>query len=781
MVLLRKLIFAAILLVLVGGVFQSVRSAGSVWRDPLSLKEAGLSSQALAEQSPMKQIRKLWQPVRGERFSPVAPTIWRIYVRSVGLSAEQLTQALHVLSLTVHAANVILVFLLLSLLLQSEWAAFLGAALFGVHPLQVEAVAYLSAFRFLVGSFFAIIAIQQYLNHVLAMRAGRKHANLQRPYWLATAALILAMLSQPIFVTIPIVAALLVKLLPKQTALYSAKPGPWRLGLWWLLVLPVMIWEFIGQNTSGLSQNLPFWSRPLIAGDSISFYLNKFLVPRGIGPDYGHSPFFVMSHWWGYLMWVVPVVIYIAAARHRSKGPAWYREAVLLFVTLLLPVSGILYFSAQANSTVASRYAYLSLLAPVVGLSYLVSRARRAALPLAMSLAVVGCAWLSSRDLSFWKNDDVLWPHALIVNPGSPIAHEMLGNNSYRAGDWKKAREHYKAVISANVLDSAVYYNLAEIERQHGSPKEAAAYYNRALQLNPKLASIHRHLGEVYLAMDDTDQALAQFDAAVAEQPSDSDSLRLLGMLYVRKEQYARAIPYLNKVLELADKSKVTAEVQALLGAALFKTNQQALAQEHLRIALEQFPNNEEANRQLGDIYFDQGLFAEAKSNYERVLAHGKGTFEVFEHLGRIHSGRKEYSKAAHYFNSALASKSSDAETLKNLGVSHFHQRQYKDAISCFNKALAADPDLAEPYFFLGDLARWQGKEAEAIRNYQMAIKIDTNFSDAHYRLGNLYLKKNQLQQAITQFQAGLHSAPLDPKLSYALRQATQSQGKAEM
>jgi tetratricopeptide (TPR) repeat protein len=336
-------------------------------------------------------------------------------------------------------------------------------------------------------------------------------------------------------------------------------------------------------------------------------------------------------------------------------------------------------------------------------------------------------------------------------------------------------------VLSANVLDSAVYYNLAEIERQHGSPTDAAAYYNRALQLNPKLASIHRHLGEVYLAMDDTDRALSQFEAAVAEQPSDSDSLRLLGMLYVRKEQFARAIPYLNKVLQIGDKSKVTAEVQALLGAALFKTNQQALAQEHLRIALEQFPNNEEANRQLGDIYFDQGLYAEAKSNYERVLAHGQGTFEVYEHLGRIHSSRKEYSKAAHYFNSALAIKNSDAETLKNLGVAHFHQRQYKDAISCFNKALAADPNLAEPYFFLGDLARWQGKEAEAIRNYQMAIKIDTNYSDAHYRLGNLYLKKDQLQQAIIQFQAGLKNAPHDPKLSYALRQATQSQGKAEM
>ena len=778
---LRKLIFAAILLVLVGGLFQSVRVAGSVWLDPLSLKEADLDSQSPDGQLPMKQIRRLWQPIRGERFSPVAPTIWRIYVRSMGISSEQLPQALHGLSLTVHMANVILIFLLLCLLLQSEWAAFLGAALFGVHPLQVEAVAYLSAFRFLMGSFFAIIAIQRYLNHILALRAGRRHANLQRPYWLGTAALLLAILSQPIFVVIPIVAALLVKLLPKQTALYSVKPGLWRLGLWGLLVLPIMIWEFLGQNTGALSQNLPFWSRPLIAGDSISFYLHKFLVPRGIGPDYGHSPFFVMSHWWGYLMWLIPVVTYFAAGRYRSKGPAWYKEAVVLFATLLLPVSGLLYFSAQANSTVANRYVYLALLAPVLALSYLVSRARGAVLPIFMSLAVIGCAWLSSNDLRFWKNDDVLWRHALTVNPGSPIAHEVLGNNSYRAGDWEKAREHYKAVLSANVLDSSVYYNLAEIEREHGSAKDAAAYYSRALQLNPKLPNIHRHLGEVYLAINDTDQALAQFESAVAEQPSDSVSLRLLGMLCVRKEQFARAIPYLNKVLKIADNANVTAEVQALLGAALFKTNQQALAQEHLRLALEQFPNNEDANRQLGDIYFDQGLYAEARLNYERVLAHGQGTFDDFEHLGRIHSGRKEYSKAAHYFNNALAIKNSDAETLKNLGVAHFHQRQYKDAISCFNKALLVNPDLAEPYFFLGDLARWQGRDAEAIRNYQMAIKIDNNFPDVHFRLANLYLKKGQVQQAIAQLQDGLKNAPNDPKLSYALRQATQSQAKSEM
>ena len=759
----RKLIYAVLLLAITSGAYWSMHKAELVWQDQTTIKAAELAK---------------WQPQSHQRYEPLAPAAWRALAElSTGGSASSMPpRTLHNASLAAHLGSTLVVFLILALLLQAEGAAFIGAAFFALHPLQTEAVAYASAFKIVLGACFALIAIWQYLIFAQGLQAGPRRPLGRRSYYIGTLAYVLAICTNAAMVVTPLLAWLLTQLLPKQTSLYKAKAPAWRLGLWFALGIPAAVWAIRSQDTTVLAQILPLWMKPVVAGDALSFYLFKTLVPTGIGPDYGRSPLVLQTHWWGYLTWIIPVAMILIANTTRGKDRAWHSAPLLTFFAALAPMLGLIYFSAQTTSTVAGRYAYLAILGPALLAAYATARARRVWVPAAMILALISCAVLSQRQLEHWQNNESLWHHALAINPASPIAHLALGDSAMRQGDWQKARDDYMQVLASNAFSPAVYFNLGEIERLHGDAKAATEFYAKALHLAPTMPEVYERLGATYLKLNDRTAAEANLTKAVLQAPDNEESLRLLGMLLVRRGAYAEAVTHLTKAAQLGDHGHATpqqrAESHALLGLALRNTQQPTLAEAHLEAALKLAPDSREANRALGDIHFAQGQFALARSRYEHAVAGGDHDFVVYNALGKIYAEAKEYSKSATAFAAALAINPDAAGTLQSIGIVYFTLHQQKDAITNFKKALAINPSLAAPHFYLGDIARWQGKEPESIREYQQALKIDPNFAEAHYRLGNYYLKNEQPTLAIQHFQAGLHTAPSDPKLQYALKRA---------
>ena len=708
----------------------------------------------------------------------MVPTLWQVALRFVrSPSAAETAKILHTLSIAAHLCSSVLVFLILCMLLGSELPAWLGAAFFALHPLQLEAVAMVSAFGLVVGGTFALAAIWQYLCYVKGLQgARRRNKHPVRPYYLATAAFILAMLSSPLMVVTPLLASLLARLLPKEGAYYSTKTPSWPLALWVVLAVPQAVWTILSQHTEALTQSLPLWLKPLVAGDAVGFYLAKILLPIKIGPDYGRSPLVLTGHWWGYVSWLVPLLLLLLLSAARKKTFGWYRSAMLVLIAALLPCLGLVYFEAQSTSTVAGRYAYLALLAPAMAVAYAAANARKSWVPFVLVALTAAAGWWTQRNLRYWQTDTALWEHALAVNPASPIAHTTLGNAAMREGNWQLAREHYQLALNADGFSPSIYFNLGEIEQLHGDPHQAIAYYNKALSLNPKLVQVYSRLGHVYLALGDSDNALKNFQAAVEQAPPSEETLRLLGKLYVHRKDYAAAIPYLSQAIQLAAATpgspQLAAEAHALLGSALTFSHQPLPAKEHLETALRLAPDNPEANRQLADIYFSQGQYTEARPRYERVIEQGHPDFAVYNNMGKIAFTRNEHSKAITYYNAALALQPNDAEAQKNAGISYFRLHQYKEAIASLKKALEIDPSLPEPHFYMGDVARWQGRDADALHEYQLALKSDPQFTEAYYRLGNYYLKKDQLSLAIQQYQAGLKIAPEDAKLLYGLKRA---------
>ncbi len=767
----QKLIFSLALVVIGVVVLGGVRRADFVWNDQQTVVD-----KVTAEPAPLlERLRKNWKIGQGETFEPVTASVWAI-TQAVSKSATVEPRTFHMLSLVVHLINAVLAFLILSIVLQGNGAAFMGGLVFALHPVQVEPVAYVSAFAFVLGSFFALLATWQYLVYAQT-REVRVKSRPVRHYYVATLSFILALLTCPVTVVTPLVAYLFERLLPKKTSLIATRTPAWPLALWSFLAVPQVLLTIGAQSTDALSAQLPFWIKPIVAVDAVSFYLSKVFVPVLIGPDYGRSPSYLISRWWGFVTWVLPGSLLLLLVYWRSKARHWYMAATMLLIVGLLPTLGLVFFDAQTTSTVANRYAYLAMLGPALAAAYSVSMPKKQWLPVAVVAAIAAFAYLSRVHVNHWTNDAVLWNHAVQVNPSSPVAHETLGNAFRKSGDWEKSRFHYEKVLESNALSPDIHFYLGEIERQHGVAKKAVEFYKRTLELDPGYAPVYGRLGLAYLEEGQHDLALEHFRKAVELSPESEEPLRNLGMLYARKGEYADAVPYLNKALRLGEGEtpEVRAKTNALLGLALVKTKQPEVGQTHLETALALDPHLSVAHRTLADIYFNKGEFDKARPHYEAALETITNDFEIYDNLGQVVMQHKDLGKAVIYFNKALELKANAPLTLSNVGIAYFRLRQFREATDAFGKALALK-DLADPHYYLGDMARWQNKEAEALSEYYRALKIDPQHVDANYRLGNHFMKEEKPTQAIRHYQAALKTAPEDQRLIYSIKKAENAQ-----
>lgn len=765
----QKFIVSILIIVCGFVVYFRTPSAEFIWNDKQELAEIGTGSLS-------KEIADHWTP-SDIIYKPVPKTLWSIVSLFGKTTGEISAPALHRISVIFHIGTTILVFLILSLILENAGAGFIGAVIFLAHPIQTEAVAYITAFNFVMAGFFSFLAIYLYINQSTSRDSWSSKPSNKKLY-LSTTAFALALLSAPVAVVTPIFAYFLEKCLPKKSSLISSKSAGAIIPLWFLMTLPIIYLAISSQNTAALSMELPFWSKPVVALDSISFYMSKLFVPILIGPDYGRSPSLVISKWWGFVTWVFPVLLLLAITYWKGKAREWYSTAFALFIIGLIPTVGLFFFEDQAVSTVANRYAYLSVFGLAFAAAYTVSSPGRAWLPVLVVGFTLGCGWLTFQNTVHWQNSGNLWSHGLSVNPLSPIAHRNIGNDFKEKGDWQKAAVHFNKVLEVNTLDADIYYYLGEVEREHGAPEKAIAHLEKALKLKPNFANTHLSLGQVYLGQKNFDDALTHFQRAVELKPDNALAQTNLGMLYVRKRAFKEAIPFLNKSIELASAKgdiDTLTHTHALLGLSLYHTGEKENAQAHLETALKGEKQNADANLILAEIYFSQKNYPEARKQYENVVKESGSDISVYTNLGIILSEAKEYDQASKYFAKALEINARDANIHSLQGVILFRLRKFTEATEVFEAALKLNPNLADPYYFMGDMARWKGKDSEAIAYYYKALKMNSEHLDAHYRLGHHFMKLEKFSDAIFHFQAALKASPEDPKLQYNLRQAKQA------
>jgi Flp pilus assembly protein TadD len=528
-----------------------------------------------------------WRQPRMDLWAPLTYTTWWV----IALVAPSDPRAYHAVNLLLHVTAVACVFALLRRLGFSTAPAAIGAAVFAVHPVQVEAVAWASGTKDVLAGMLAIAAIYFYV----ASTARRRGA-----YVIATVLAVAAMLAKPTAVVLPALAAIIDHLLLKR----PWKPVIRSAGPWVLLALPIaVIAARVQPAPLSAGQQVAPALRPLVASDAIAFYLGRLAWPAKLTVDYGRSPATALSRGWLFWTWLIPLLAaalaVIAARRYRASAPL---AALLLLIAALAPVLGLVRTDFQYYSTVADHYVYLPMLAVALLVAWAIGAAKGRLWP---ALAVVVIVVLSVRSFTqagVWHDTDALFNHALRINPNSIAAltnlavdaaeHDRpldairiaqralelrpdnvqalttLGSQQARLGRLDVAEQAYRRAVELAPWDALPLSNLAGLLGQTGHTAQALPMAKRAIELDPELASARVNYGTLLANLGHEVEAIQEFYVAVRLNPDDPDAGTNLAILLAGCGQRGAALSEVRRVLALHPNHLRARRLEAELSAA---------------------------------------------------------------------------------------------------------------------------------------------------------------------------------------------------------------------
>jgi tetratricopeptide (TPR) repeat protein len=448
------------------------------------------------------------EPFRG-LYIPLTYTVWgliaRVAPRSTG-GGQLEAMAFHAASMGVHALTSILVFFLVRRFVRSGLAAWLGAAVFAVHPFQVEAVAWATSFYTVFGGGLSLAAL-----YAFVLFAERRDDAPRAPatwalFAVATIFFAAALLAKPSAVVVPLLGGAL-QLLRRR----PLRPVLIPLGSWLLLAIPVT-WITRAAQSAAVAFTTNWPMRLVLVWDSLAFYLQKLVLPVHMIPDYGRSPRWAQSHPLALLDVCVPLIVLAMAWAWRRRLP-WLLPTLAISAISLLPVLGLVPFSFQRYSTVADRYFYLGMLGPAITVGYLLAKPRSAMVATSIAIVLIW-AVLSHAQSENWHDSQRLFEYTLWENPQSLEANYVLG----------------KITAAAALQDRATAKSPAEVSAADAHIAAAIEYDSRALRTDPTFSEVLFNLANLYQRTGQLEAAVDTYERAVHGQAATAQQWNNLGI-----------------------------------------------------------------------------------------------------------------------------------------------------------------------------------------------------------------------------------------------------------
>ncbi len=511
---------------------------------------------------------EIWNAPIFNMYVPVTYTLWALAnALSHALTGRAHPAVFHALPLLAHIAGTWLVHALLLRLLRRREpgtppvVVLLGALLFAVHPLQVQAVAWISALRDTLSTALGLGAVLLLLP--LCDR-GRIRAG-ARPtrYGAALLLFVLALLSKPSAVAIPLVLALLAH------AIYEVplRGLVWPLAPFGAAALAVVLGTRALQPEATLTVEVPWIKRPVVALDALSWYARTLVAPIRLLADEGRRPDRLFAGREVLVSWIVPVASAAATLVLRKRLP-WLAVGIAFATLSLLPVLGLVPFAYQGYSTVADHYAYLAL----VGIALAVCgslggpRLRTQVVVVSALLAVLGAR--SAIQVRVWRDEVTLFTPVLAAGVPSHAAENSIGRNLQDKGDVEGALRHYRAALDLDPGNAVSLNNIGETLYGAGRHGEVVSHFEAAFQRwvprgnsGPMFSRMHTNLAASLFHLGRTDAALRELETALQLDPRNEHALHNKGAILLNLGRAKEAMPWLERAVELAPAS------------ALFRTN----------------------------------------------------------------------------------------------------------------------------------------------------------------------------------------------------------------
>ena len=668
----------------------------------------------------------------------------------------------HLTNLFFHTVNTVLLFLLLRALTGAFWRSACVAALFALHPMHVESVAWISERKDLLSAFFFILTLMAYAKYVeksevqspksegtpktesrrAADEGGRQEGEcktqepeLESPnsasrlafhgsrftphvsrftfhafifYLLSLSLFALGLMSKPMLVTLPCVL-LLLDYWPLHR--FGLKTQDSRLKTLLPLLLEKLPFFALAAASSCITilvqrswgaiapvEDVPLALRVVNVPVNYYRYLGKLVWPVDLAVLYPYV------RGWPLAKVLTAVVVLVAvtllALSQRNQRP-FFLVGWAWFVGMLVPVIGLL---QTGNQSIADRYTYL----PAIGLFIIfawgfaeligASAARRALAAVAATALLLACALLSQAQVLRWQNTETLFRHALAVTTGNFVAYNSLGYLFLGYHELDQAKRCFRAALGANRACHFSWQSLGMALIEEGKYDEAIAHCQTALQLNPRMAEAQATLGLALMKQGKTNDAIAHYREALRLQPA-----------------YAPA--HYN------------------LANALAQQGQIAQAREHYQASLESDPSSADAHNNLAYMLAREAKWDQAASEFRSALALSPGLWQARYGLGDALARQGKYEDAAKQFSELLKTQPRNPSARLQLGIVRAAQGKLDEAVAAFSEALRSNPDFALAHYHLAMTLSHQGNAQEAARHYRLALHGLPNSPDLLNRL----------------------------------------------
>jgi tetratricopeptide (TPR) repeat protein len=538
-------------------------------------------------------FRWAWTTFEGVYWQPLTWLSLQLDARLFGASSPA---AFHGENLLWHAAGALLLFGLWQRLTGARWRSFLLAALFAVHPLHVESVAWAAERKDVLSVFFGIVTLWAYVYYLDRPGWGR--------YLLVAGAFALSLLAKPTLITLPFVlllldwwplgrrAAGLAPAVRTAGASPAARPAVRELLLEKVpllaLAAAVAFVTMLSQGQSGkeIPYNLlPLPDRLANAASAYGWYLVHTFVPVNLAVLYQHPG----PNW--SVPWVLGgsaalLLITLAAWRQASRRP-WFPVGWLWFVGTLLPVIGFVQVGEQAWADRFTYWPHIGIFLVVAwGLGELAERFRAPAPAAAAAgaAALAALAVVTWMQVGYWHDSTALWERALAVTENNHRAHQQLGQAALAQGRPGEAADHFAEAVRMRPELGGVWRQLAMIRMQQGRPAEAAVGFRKVLELQGGAPADVYGLGEALWQSGDRDGAARVFQTALRVNPADPLAWHELGAVYLSLGNQEAAADAFRRALHFQPQM---AQTRSMLGLALGRSGQWADAVNEQRQAVQ--------------------------------------------------------------------------------------------------------------------------------------------------------------------------------------------------
>ncbi len=531
----------------------------------------------------------------------------------------------HGVNLLLHIGSVLLLFLVLQWATGAIWLSAFVAAIFALHPLQVESVAWIAERKNVLSGFFSLLTIGAYV--LYARRPGIVR------YLLVFFVFGLCIMTKPMVVTIPFVLLLLdywplerltLKARGKNQITHilasSGRLFAEKIPLF-LLVGVLSVITFAAQKGGGVMSSLEKLSlsaRSANALNSYMTYIAKMLWPTNLAvfyPHPGNNYSVVVVVVFAALIVLLTILFVFILYRRKYLAVGWF-----WYIGTLIPAIGLVQVGAQAR---ADRYMYM----PMIGLLFIVAWAARElvqkwpglrVVTSIVAVVIVGASAVATRiQLRHWKDSVALFGHAVEVTSNNAVMLNNFANELNIQGKTDQAIMHFRKSLQIKPNSAEVHNNLGNALTKQGRNDKAIWQYKEAIRLEPTLAAAHYNLGLAFYKNKQFDDAISAYLKALDLKPNYADALYSLGMVQADVGDFEQAVESYRQAIAIKPDFVIA---HGRLGLVLAQLNRIDQAIEQFEIVLQARPDDYEMHFNIGFLFERKGDFQRATEHYRRSV-----------------------------------------------------------------------------------------------------------------------------------------------------------------